>query len=193
MTQANKRRRPVSTGASGNDAISMLKADHKQVKSLFKQFEILKQQGDSVVEKALLVQQICDELRVHAQLEEEIFYPEVRAAIDADDLMDEADVEHAGAKDLIEQLDAMRPADDHYDAKVTVLCEQIDHHVKEEEGKMFPKVKKAKIDTVSLGAEMAQRKQELKEQMGWVQDLEKTTAASRSHGRTFSAGAERRT
>ena len=107
--------------------------------------------------------------------------------------MDEADIEHAGAKDLIEQLDAMRPTDDHYDAKVTVLGEQIDHHVKEEEGKMFPKVKKAKLDTVSLGAEMAQRKQEIKEQMGWVEDLEKTAAASRSLGRTYSADAERRT
>ena len=112
-------------------------------------------------EKAAIVQQICMELTVHAELEEEFFYPAVREQIGDDDLMDEAEVEHAGAKDLIAQLESMEPDDDLYDAKVTVLGEQIDHHVKEEEGEMFPKVKKAKVDTSALGAEMASRKEEL--------------------------------
>ena len=86
-----------------------------------------------------MVRKICNELTVHAQIEEEIFYPAVRKAIDDGDLMDEALVEHAGAKELISQLEAMDPEDELYDAKVTVLGEQIDHHVKEEEGEMFPR------------------------------------------------------
>jgi hemerythrin superfamily protein len=101
------------------------------------------------------------ELSVHAKVEEEIFYPAVRKAIDEDDLMDEADIEHAGAKSLIAQVEAMKPGDDHYDAKVTVLGEYIDHHVKEEQNEMFPKVKKAKVDTVQLGERISKRKQEL--------------------------------
>lgn len=142
------------------DAIAMLTADHKKVKGLFEQFKKMKDDG-SDDEKAAIVQQICTELTIHAELEEEIFYPAVRGQIDDEDLMDEAEVEHAGAKDLIAQLESMEPGDDLYDAKVTVLGEQIDHHVKEEEGEMFPKVKKAKVDTSALGAEMASRKEEL--------------------------------
>ena len=111
--------------------------------------------------KAEVVRQICMELTIHTQAEEEIFYPAVRAAIKDDDLMDEADVVHAGAKNLIAQLEAMTPAHDHYDATVTVLGEDIDHHVKEEEEKMFPKAKKAKVDTAALGAALIQRKHEL--------------------------------
>ena len=98
-------------------------------------------------------------------MEEEIFYPAVRAEIDDQDLMDEADVEHASAKELIAQLEEASPGDDHYDAKVTVLGELIDHHVKEEEGQMFPKAKKA-IDTEAVGAELAARKAELEAELG---------------------------
>jgi hemerythrin superfamily protein len=141
------------------DAIAMLMADHKKVKSLFDQFKKMKDGSEE--DKAAVVEQICAELTVHAELEEEIFYPAVREQIGDEDLMDEALVEHAGAKDLIAQLENMNPGDDLYDAKVTVLGEQIDHHVKEEEGEMFPKVKKAKVDTIALGAEMAARKEEL--------------------------------
>jgi hypothetical protein len=94
------------------------------------------------------------------RVEEEIFYPAVRAVIDDDDLMDEADVEHTEAKELIAQLEGMEPGDDHYDAKVLVLGENIDHHVQEEQNEMFPKVRKAKIDTAALGAQILQRKQE---------------------------------
>ena len=105
-------------------------------------------------------------MTVHATIEEEIFYPAVREAIDDEDLMDEADVEHASAKELIAQLEAANPGDDQYDAKVTVLGEMIDHHVKEEEGEMFSKARKADIDSASLGEELAIRKAELKEELG---------------------------
>ena len=147
------------------DAIAMLTADHKKVKKLFADFDKLKDAG-SDEDKASLVDQICNELKIHTELEEEIFYPAVRKAIDDGDLMDEALVEHAGAKDLIAQLEDASPEDDLYDAKVTVLGEQIDHHVKEEEGQMFPKAKKAKVDTEALGATMLKRKITLMKKMG---------------------------
>ena len=145
------------------DAIEMLKADHKTVKGLFKKFAALKDDADAdnAEEKIAVVRKICDALTVHAEIEEEIFYPAVREAINDSDLMDEALVEHAGAKDLIAQLQEMDAEDELYDAKVTVLGEQIDHHVEEEEGDMFPKAKKAKVDTEELAVAMAARKQEL--------------------------------
>jgi len=151
---------------TGQDAIALLTADHKAVKALFKQFESLSGQDDADDEKAALVAQICDEITIHAQVEEEIFYPAVREAIDDDDLMDEADVEHASAKDLIAQLEAMTPTDDHYDAKVKVLGEQIDHHVKEEQDEMFAKARKADVDVDALGALIAARKAELEGELG---------------------------
>jgi hypothetical protein len=104
----------------------------------------------------------CSWPRPRTKVEEEIFYPAVRAAIDDDDLMDEADVEHAGARELIAQLEDMEPGDDHYDAKVTVLGENVDHHVKEEQDEMFPKARKAKLDLAALGAAMLERKRELR-------------------------------
>jgi hemerythrin superfamily protein len=147
------------------DAIEMLIADHKTVKKLFVNFEVHKDDGDDE-DKSAIVKLICNELKVHATLEEEIFYPAVRKAIQDSALMDEALVEHAGAKDLIAQLEEADPEDDLYDAKVTVLGEQIDHHVKEEEGAMFPKAKKAKLDTAALGAQMLKRKAALMAEMG---------------------------
>ena len=151
------------------DAIAMLTADHKKVKKLFADFDKLKDEG-SDEDKVSIVDQICNELKIHTELEEEIFYPAVRKAIDDGDLMDEALVEHAGAKDLIAQLEDASPEDDLYDAKVTVLGEQIEHHVKEEEGDMFPKAKKAKVDTEALGATMLKRKITLMKKMGMNDD-----------------------
>lgn len=148
------------SGGGKNDAISVLMQDHKAVKKLFKEFESLKEE-DSDEQKAEIVQQICAQLTIHAQIEEEIFYPAVRDAIDDEDLMDEAEVEHEGAKDLISQLEIMEPGDAQYDAKVTVLGEYIAHHVAEEEGRMFPQVKKAKLDLKALGAALHERKEEL--------------------------------
>lgn len=168
-----KRHAPAS--AASKDAIASLTADHRKVKELFKQFEKLKDKENVEDEKGSLMEQICTELRIHAAIEEEIFYPAVRDRIEDEDLMDEALVEHAGAKDLVAQLEEMSPDDDLYDAKVTVLGEQIDHHVREEEGEMFPKAKKAKVDTNELGAQMAQRRTELKAQFAEGEDEDEDT------------------
>jgi len=156
MTQAKAKSAP-----GAKDAIAILSEDHKNVKTMFTDFTKLMKSEGKDEEKGALVEKICEEFTVHTQIEEEIFYPAVRAAIGDDDLMDEADVEHAGAKELIAQLEEMEPGDDHYDAKVTVLGENVDHHVKEEQDEMFPKAKKAKLDLAALGAQMLERKQEL--------------------------------
>lgn len=155
-------------GAASHDAIALLMADHKKVKKLFGDFKKLTPDGDAD-EKRDLVETICTELKIHTQLEEEIFYPAVRQAIDDSELMDEALVEHSGAKELIAQLENVDPEEDLYDAKVTVLGEQIDHHVGEEEGSMFPKVKKSKVDTAALGARMLERKKSLQKALGVAQ------------------------
>ena len=141
------------------NAISLLMKDHKNVKALFAQYEGLSDR--SFATKKKLADQICHELTVHTQLEEEIFYPAVRRPIHDGDLMDEAVVEHASAKELIAQILAMDPSEDLYDAKVTVLSEQIEHHVNEEEGDMFPKVRKTSVDLDALGEQMAARKEQL--------------------------------
>jgi hemerythrin superfamily protein len=144
---------------TSHDAVAMLMADHKKVKGLFQQYEALSDR--STASKKKLADQICNELTVHTQVEEEIFYPAISKPIHDKDLMDEAIVEHASAKDLIAQIGDMDPGDDLYDAKVKVLAEQIEHHVKEEEGEMFPKVRKSGVDLVALGEKMAARKDEL--------------------------------
>ena len=162
-----KQQKRKSSERSGKiqDAIVLLTEDHNAVKKLFKQYEkLVESEGDSQ-DKADLVKQICTELTIHAQIEDEIFYPAVRNEIDDDLLMDEADVEHAEVKDLIMQLEGMSPDDDHYDAKVKVLSEQVEHHIKEEQDEMFPKVKKAKMDIDTLGAELTQRKEELQDEL----------------------------
>ena len=148
MTQQKTTSTHKSTTA---DIIKLLKADHDKVKALFDEFEELKENGNNS-KKDKIVKQICEELTLHALAEESIVYPAAREVIDDEELMDEADVEHAGAKELISQLQSMDPDDSHYDAKVIVLREYIEHHVKEEETTMFPKLAKSKID----GAEMAE-------------------------------------
>ncbi len=141
------------------DAINMLMADHRAVKAMFAEFEELSDR--SKVSKKRVADAICNALLIHTQIEEEIFYPAVMEMIDNDDLMDEAVVEHASAKELIEQIQEMDPGDDLYDAKVKVLSEQIEHHVQEEEGEMFPLVRKTRLDLIALGEEMNQRKEQL--------------------------------
>lgn len=143
------------------DAVKLLIDDHKKVKKLFKDFEGIKDGESAASEKSAVVQEICKELTIHTKVEEEIFYPALRESIDEEDLMDEADVEHAGAKILITQLEGMKPGDNHYDAMVTVLGEYIDHHIKEEQEEMFPKAQKARVDMVELGERITQRKLEL--------------------------------
>lgn len=149
------------------DALAMLKADHDKVKKMFKDFEKL--DSDESQEKAQLVRQACAELKIHTQLENELVYPAVREAIDDDDLMDEALVEHQAAEELISQLEQMEPGDEMYDAKFTVLGEYVNHHIAEEQKEMFPKAKKAKIDLAGLGEQMLARKQELMKEVPEMQ------------------------
>lgn len=146
------------------DALDLLRADHEKVKNLFREFQNLKGNDDDD-RKAKLVDEICYELTLHAMIEEEIFYPAVRSAIDDDDLMDEADVEHAGARELISQLEVMCPGDDHYDATVTVLGEEVAHHIEKEETDMFTAARKAGVELEDLAEQLTTRKEELDEDL----------------------------
>jgi len=143
-----------------NDAIKLLTADHAKVKKMFKEFEKLSKKDDEEGKQELATQ-ICQELMVHAQLEEEIFYPAAREAIEDEDLMNEAVVEHNSAKELIAQIQSMGASDPMFDATVKVLGEYVNHHIEEEQNEIFPKVEKAKVDLEEIGAEIAQRKEEL--------------------------------
>jgi hemerythrin superfamily protein len=143
------------------DATQLLTQDHREVEELFEKFE--KAARDGTKEK--LARQICTELKIHAMIEEEIFYPALRGKIDDADL-DEAIVEHDGAKVLINDIEAGEPSDEFYDAKVKVLQEQIEHHVKEEEKErdnMFSQARKTDVDLQALGEQMAARKAELQQ------------------------------
>lgn len=158
---------PTTTPARREkDACDLLDADHKAVKKMFKEFEeLMESKARAAKQKRLdLAMQICKELTVHAQIEEEIFYPAVRAAIKETDLLAEAEVEHQTAKDLIAQIEAATDVDEQFDAKVIVLGEYIDHHVKEERNEMFPKARAAKkLDLVSMRDALEARKAELME------------------------------
>jgi hemerythrin superfamily protein len=148
--------------AKPKDAIALLMADHKEVQKLFKQYEKLSEDDAPAEERKALAAEVCFKLIVHAQLEEELFYPAAREALpDDEDLLDEAEVEHASAKQLMAEIAQMQPDDKLYDAKVIVLGEYVNHHVKEEEGEMFPKLKKSEMDLAGLGQEMTERKEAL--------------------------------
>lgn len=141
------------------DAIALLKADHRKVEELFETFE----STTSSSKRQSIARQICMELKIHTMLEEEIFYPAFRGKIE-DDTLDEAYVEHDGAKLLVNEIDAGSPSDDFFDAKVTVLSEEIKHHVHEEEMPskgMFAQCRKTDVDLVELRDQMLARKQEL--------------------------------
>jgi hemerythrin superfamily protein len=165
----SKASRPAAKKASGSTradpATKLLMADHKEVHAMFQQYKKLADAGAEASEREALATEICHALTVHATVEEELFYPAAREAeLDAD-LLDEAEVEHASAKELIAQIEAMSPGDDLYDAKVTVLGEYIDHHVKEEEEELFPKCRKSAMDLEGLGEAMSTRKAELTAEM----------------------------
>lgn len=143
--------------AKQQDAIALLKEDHRKVEQLFKDFESAK--GDGRKEK--LAREICLELSVHSAIEEEIFYPACEGKVD-EDLLKEAFVEHDAAKLLIAEIEAGNgKSDDFFDAKVKVLSEEIEHHVEEEEKELFPEVRKADIDLDAVGEQLADRKSEL--------------------------------
>ena len=150
-------------------AIDLLKEDHDKVKKAFKEFEKMDRSDTETCRQ--VVRSVCDDLRAHTAVEEEIFYPAVREAIDDDDLLNEAAVEHETAKMLIDQLANMDADDPNYYATFTVLGEYVMHHVKEEESEMFPQAKKAEgLDLQALGESIRTRKEEL------MADMEKAPA-----------------
>lgn len=146
--------------AKTRDAIALLRADHALVSELFAEYEKTR----SSSKKKALVSQICTELSVHAQVEEEIFYPAFKAALRDKELIPEATVEHQTLKDLIAQVEGKEPDGEMFDAKIKVLSEYVKHHVKEEQNEMFPKAKGSKLDMEDLGAQILARKEELKPQ-----------------------------
>ena len=158
--------RSTSTSTSGRntdaprDAIALLKQDHRTVSALFEEFEKADEE-----EQATIAQRVCQLLTVHAQIEEELLYPAAKEAFEGEeedeDLVNEAEVEHGSAKELIAKIEGMSSGDEHFKATVTVLGEYIKHHVKEEEGELFPKIKKSDLDLDALGQELAARADEL--------------------------------
>lgn len=161
-------------GSKSNEAIGMLKDDHDRVEKSFKEFEKLdREDAETAYQLAMTV---CAELKVHTTLEEEIFYPAVREAIDDEDIMNEAAVEHETAKMLIEQLENMQPDDPNFHATFTVLGEYVMHHVKEEEGEMFPAAKKTDLDFDDLARRMQERREELVGEMEKPDPLRAFTA-----------------
>lgn len=152
-------KRAPRRAAPVQDAVALLKADHREVEKMFAQFEATK----SAARKQKLAAQICTALKTHTEIEEEIFYPACRDAGIAQDMMDEADIEHDAAKKLIAEIEASKPGDDHYDARLHVLSEMIAHHVHEEEQRdgMFARARKADLDLDALGEALAARKAEL--------------------------------
>lgn len=141
------------------EATAILRADHKLVSGLFADYKAT----NSIVRKKQLVTQICRELSVHAQVEEEVFYPAVKAALNDHELIPEAVVEHATLKDMIAQVEGVEPGGEMFDARIKVLSEYVKHHVKEEHNEMFPKARSTNLDMKALGHQLVQRKAELLE------------------------------
>ncbi|MDM0073641.1 hemerythrin domain-containing protein [Variovorax sp. J2P1-59] len=157
-----------TTKRAAPDACSLLDADHRKVKKMFGDYETLtkSRSASAAGKKRDLASEICMELTVHAQIEEEIFYPALRDAIKETDLLDEAEVEHSTVKDLIAQLEGATEADDMFDAKVKVLGEYIDHHVKEERNEIFVKARAARsLDLMAMREQLAARKEELMDEL----------------------------
>lgn len=158
MASKNPSRSP---GKAKSDALSLLKEDHALVRKMFARFEKLKDEE----QKSALIDEACTALTVHATLEEELFYPALRGAIEDEELLDEAQVEHSVAKQLIAQLRGHELEDATRDASFKVLSEYVGHHIEEEEGELFKQVRRSDIDLQSLGEEMTARKQDLEAEM----------------------------
>ena len=148
--------------AKQKDACDLLDADHKAVKKMFTEYEELTEaRGNTREKRRTLAEKICRELQVHTQIEEEIFYPGIRKGVGDEMLMNEATVEHMSAKELIAQIQGTDPGDPLYDARVLVLGEYVEHHVKEERTQMFPKARATKVDLVKMRDALQSRKEEL--------------------------------
>ena len=170
------------------DAIALLKQDHRTVSALFEEFEKAEEE-----EQSAIAQRVCQLLTVHATIEEELLYPAAKEAFEDeedDDLVNEAEVEHGSAKELIAKIEGMTSDDEHFKATVKVLGEYIKHHVKEEENELFPELKKTELDLKELGGRLADRKFALMEQMGIEEEAEPQPRkrASRSSARAKSSG-----
>lgn len=157
MTTATKKTSKPTDSPKVQAAPALLRADHELVSSLFADYETTR----SAAKKKSIVAEICTELTVHAQVEEEIFYPAVKLALKDKELVPEATVEHATLKALIAEVEGLEPDGEMFDARIKVLSEYVKHHVKEEQNEMFPKVKASSLDIVELGERMAARKDDL--------------------------------
>jgi hemerythrin superfamily protein len=173
-TKANRtaeRKSSRSQGASRNkerqqasrNAFDVLEEDHREVEEWFDEYDELKDSDED--RKAELAEKICLALKVHAQIEEEIFYPRAREAAKDDDLIDEAIVEHATVKNMIAEIEEMDVGEELYDAKIRVLGEMVKRHIREEEEELFPELQSAKMDLDAVGKELAERKEELMSEM----------------------------
>ncbi len=167
MAHANSNELAGAPSRCAPDALSLLRADHKAAQEMFQDYATLcaDDEPDSTA-KQDLADRICAELSVHAQIEEEIFYPALRQLLDEEVLLDEAEVEHASTRELIAQLREMEVDDDLFDAKVTVLGEYINHHIDEEQGELFVEAQRAKVDLQDLGQQLRARRQELRADLG---------------------------
>jgi hemerythrin superfamily protein len=174
--------RPTGRGnnARRHDAIALLKADHRQVEGWFEQFKKSRVQG----KKAELAESICQALRIHTQIEEEIFYPAFLEAAGDEDMHHEAEVEHAGAKNLISEIEQAGPDGEYFDARIKVLAEMIKHHVKEEEkpAGMFAKARQADMPLEEIGERLEERKAELQGTMGDRMSQQQTIRDSKQAG-----------
>lgn len=161
---------PPSNGAAGADAINMLTTEHSTFKYIFRQCEKFSDSQSDAKAKYALVQNVCNALRIHMEIEEEIFYPAVHLVVADDDLMDDAEIEHAAIRELIDRIDVMRLDDERYDTTVIALAEQVARHVKEEETEMFPMARESTMDMQTLGAKMLERKMEMMAEMGITEE-----------------------
>lgn len=165
-------------------ALDILEADHRKVDGIFAEYEKIREDAGR---KQALAGMACAELTIHAQVEEELFYPALRDALDADELLDEAEVEHGSIKELVSALQASGPDDRLFDANMKVLSEYVKHHVAEEEGEIFPQAKRARdLDLVAMGEEMKRRKGQLREELGLGPEEEGGPDPERTHRSTTS-------
>ncbi|KQQ89055.1 hemerythrin domain-containing protein [Massilia sp. Leaf139] len=158
----------ASTGKNEDgpaDALALLRTDHEQVRLLFAQYEGLRGLEDAEEMMAELVDDLCDALVIHTMIEEELFYPALRAATGDDELFDDAELEHAGARELVSQLEVMYPGDEHFDATLAVLAEEMAHHMAQEEGEVFELARACGLDLAALGQRLALRRAQLDEDL----------------------------
>jgi hemerythrin-like domain-containing protein len=158
--------RKSSQRTQAPDAIDLLTEDHETVQQLFSEFDQMKDEEEDEDNKRYVVELTCAELSIHAQIEEELFYPALREALEEQDVLDEAEVEHDVAKQLIAELESMSPDEELYDAKFTVLGEYVRHHIQEEENEIFPKARKSGVDLEALAVDILDRKEELRAEYG---------------------------